>query len=266
MNYYIDVEATQPNNEIISIGVVNDAGKCFYSLVRPTLSELSPQVTKLTHITEDMLAAAPTLDDVMAQLYNWLCGQNVNYINDHFYSYGEDILFFKASLSAIKTEYAFTIMASIMAKLEDASKKVFECFHGSVSLINAFNYIKSLESEQQHNALEDAYMLKIVYNYAITNPPLAECPAFVGYGHRGSEITGEMPHGKFFASTSPKFKKEIEFENIDVAIDWLIETHVCPIDRPNVHRKRMALKIMKALRSKSQYCELYWRREKEKNI
>lgn len=213
-----------------------------------------------------MLTTAPTLDDVMIQLYNWLYDQSVDYINDHFYSYGEDNFFFKASLSAIKTEYAFTIMAIIMTKLEDASKKVFECFHGNVSLINAFNYIKSLENEQQHNALEDAHMLKVVYNYAITEPPLEKRPAFANTESRAGEITREMPHGKFFVSASPKFKNEIEFENIDAAIDWLIQTQVCPADRPNVNRKRMALKIMKALRSKSQYCKFYWRREKEKNI
>lgn len=264
MNFFLDIEATQPENEIISIGIVADNGQKFYSLVKPSFSELTPYVFELTHISQEDLAQANTIDHVLYDINYWLLQQNVDWINDNFYSYGEDVLFFEATLPAIKDDFAFTIAAKIMAKLEDITKTVFKFFHGSISLINAYNYINSIKEEQLHNSLEDAVMLQAVVSHMQNNTPPSERPAIHGIGRKPGEITGRMPRGKFYASTGKKFKNEIEFENIEEAIDWLVNTYVNSADRPNVHRKRIALKIMKALRSKTTYCNYYWRRVKEK--
>lgn len=51
MNFYIDFEATQPGNEIISIGAVSDDGATFSCLVKPVASEITPFITELTGIT-----------------------------------------------------------------------------------------------------------------------------------------------------------------------------------------------------------------------
>ena len=50
MKFYIDFEATQPENEIIAIGAVAENGATFHSLVKPQLSSISKWVSDLTHI------------------------------------------------------------------------------------------------------------------------------------------------------------------------------------------------------------------------
>ena len=45
MKFYIDFEATQPENEIIAIGACAENGATFHSLVKPQLSSISPYVS-----------------------------------------------------------------------------------------------------------------------------------------------------------------------------------------------------------------------------
>ena len=71
-----------------------------------------------------------------------------------------------------------------------------------------------------------------------------------------------FPSGKFFARGAGKNSKEREFEDIHTAIDWLINTRIKVEERANIHKDRMALKIMKALRKKETYMQYLWRREK----
>lgn len=68
MNYYIDIEATQPQREIIAIGITNDNEDSFYSLVKPTFSKITPIVSELTHITAKELTQAKPIDDVLDSL------------------------------------------------------------------------------------------------------------------------------------------------------------------------------------------------------
>lgn len=63
MNYFIDFEATQFSNEIISIGCVNETGEKFSSMVY-TDKKITSFITNLTGITDEMNKAAPSLDDV----------------------------------------------------------------------------------------------------------------------------------------------------------------------------------------------------------
>ena len=50
MNFYIDFEATQPEQEIISIGVYCDNKESFYVLVKPQFSKVSKYITDMTGI------------------------------------------------------------------------------------------------------------------------------------------------------------------------------------------------------------------------
>ena len=71
MNYYIDFEATQYNQEIISIGCVREDGKTFYSLIKPKkLKNVTKFISKLTGITKDKLKNAKTSDEVFRDFFN----------------------------------------------------------------------------------------------------------------------------------------------------------------------------------------------------
>ena len=52
MRYFIDFEASQFAEEIISVGCVDESGRSFYSLVRPKKpKKVTDFITKLTGIT-----------------------------------------------------------------------------------------------------------------------------------------------------------------------------------------------------------------------
>ena len=63
MKYFIDFEAMQFSNYIISVGCVREDGKEFYSLVHTpehTNKNVSKFITDLTGITTEMVEAAPS--------------------------------------------------------------------------------------------------------------------------------------------------------------------------------------------------------------
>lgn len=73
MKYFIDFEATQFSQEIISIGCYREDGEMFYSLVAPhSKNKVTNFITELTGITKEMLANAPTSDEVFCKFSDWV--------------------------------------------------------------------------------------------------------------------------------------------------------------------------------------------------
>ena len=72
MKYFIDFEATQFTNEIISIGCVREDGNSFYALVKPKKQKaITPFITDLTGITKDMLENEKSSDEVFENFFDW---------------------------------------------------------------------------------------------------------------------------------------------------------------------------------------------------
>lgn len=70
MKYFIDFEAMQFSNEIISVGCVSENGEKFYSLVQPQKAEkITEFITSLTGITYEELFSAPSADKVFSEFY-----------------------------------------------------------------------------------------------------------------------------------------------------------------------------------------------------
>ena len=119
MKFYIDFEATQPENEIIAIGACAENGATFHTLVKPQLSSISTYVSQLTHISPEDLETAPTINEALIQFDSWVMEQEKNIMNCRFISYGDDDKFIKSTLSAITDDHAFTCAAILMAKIEN---------------------------------------------------------------------------------------------------------------------------------------------------
>lgn len=98
MRFYINFEATQPENEIISIGAVAENGATFHTLVKPQLSSISPYVSQLTHISAEDLKTAPIIDKAFIDFDLWVMHQEKNVMNCRFISYGDDDKFVKCTL------------------------------------------------------------------------------------------------------------------------------------------------------------------------
>jgi DNA polymerase III epsilon subunit-like protein len=270
MRFFIDFEATQPGNEIIAIGAVAENGATFHTLVKPQLSSISTYVSQLTHISPEDLEWAPDINKALIEFDAWMTAQESNIMNCRFIAYGNDDRFIKSTLPAITNSHAFTVAAILMAKLEDCYDETRKFFHGTIKLVHAFNYVQSVTTEQKHNPLEDAMMLQKVYEYTQTHEPLPVHPFNPAFEATVSSQSAKMPSGTFFCRTSAKKTAQVyNFATCDDAIDWLI-TEVMKAKEPErIHRDRIMAHIMKAIRTKSRYCNFLWDRvkdeEKEEN-
>lgn len=260
MNFYIDFEATQPEQEIISIGIVAENEETFHSLIKPQFSSISKYITDITGITPEMANKANSFDTIMSQVWHWCRKQEDNITLWNIYVYGDsDVEFLKSTLPNAKSEAAILITSIMIATIKDYSIEVAKYFHGTTSLIKAFNYLKSLENEQRHNALEDAMMLAEVYSKTLYAEPLEANPFTTT---TPTECNFNFPKGRFFCKGAGKNAKEREFANIHDAMEWIIEHKICQNERPNIRRDKMAVKIMIAINKKKTYMQYKWRRVK----
>lgn len=264
MKFYIDFEATQPENEIIAIGAVAENGATFHSLVKPQLSSISQYISQMTHISPEDLATAPTINKALIDFDIWIMSQESDIMKCRFISYGDDDKFIKNTLPAITNEHAFTVAAILMAKIEDCSGETKKFFHGTIKLIHAFNYVQAAETKQKHNPLEDAMMLQEVYEYIQSHDPLPCHPLNKGFDAAMFSSSVKMPSGTFWCRTSlKKTAKVYNFATCEEAIEWLI-TDVMRAKEPDlIHRDRIMANIMKAIRKNTKYCNFLWGRIKE---
>lgn len=263
MKIFIDFEATQ-ENEIISIGAVAENGQTFYSLVKPQFSSISQYIGQLIHVSNEMVETENTLDEVFTIMYLWLQNQCPNLTEWEFLAYGADNKFVSASMRNVHSEKATILAALMIAKMTDAYGAIKTFFHGSISLIHAFNYIEQVENQQQHNPLEDALMFQKVYEYTQNNEPLLCHPLNPQFDKIVEAI--KMPSGTFWCTTGGKNHTPRTFATIDDAINWVINTKINAANRPIVHRERIMVNIMKSIRTHSKYQGYYWYRNKEEEV
>ena len=268
MRFYIDFEATQPENEIIAIGAVAENGATFHTLVKPQLSSISPYVSQLTHISAEDLEWGPDINKALIEFDAWMMSQESDIMKCRFIAYGDDSKFIKSTLPAITNGHAFTVAAILMAKIEDCYDATRKFFHGTIKLVHAFNYVQAAETEQKHNPLEDAMMLQKVYEYTQTHEPLPCHPLNKGFDAALSNASVKMPSGTFWCKhvNGGKNGKVRNFATCDDAIDWLI-TDVMRAKEPElIHRDRIMAHIMKAIRQNGKYCNYHWGRVKEEEV
>ena len=168
MNFYIDFEATQYSQYIISIGCTSETGQSFKTLVKPVKKEkITNFITSLTGITNEMLETAPTADEAFINLGNWINEINGGPIGRHtFYCYGNaDSVFLGRTAKHLNSFNALGVATAIKFNLIDYAPYVFDCLNTeAVSLRKVYALIKDKELEITHDALEDAQMLMFVKN------------------------------------------------------------------------------------------------------
>lgn len=172
MKFYIDFEATQYTENIISVGCVAENGDEFSSLVNCPY-KVGGFVTKLTGITDEMVAAAPAPDVVFANFYKWVMERSIDSL-PAYYCYGSaDSGYIHKTVKNMKNFSAITFALSIAGNLIDYSKDVCSFFNmKQVGLHRVFLLMQEDAEEQKHDALEDAQMLAFVeQNMAVKCKP-----------------------------------------------------------------------------------------------
>lgn len=166
MRFYIDFEATQFSNRIISVGCVCENGNTFKSLVKPVnKGKITPFITELTGITQEMINEAPTADEVFNELFDFIeLNNNKNPLQ--FYAYGDsDKSFIEHTVGFMNDTRAIMCALAIKDSLIDYSKVVKNFFglNQNFALRKVYMLILNLEElVQEHDALTDALMLQYV--------------------------------------------------------------------------------------------------------
>ena len=172
MNYFIDFEATQFSNGIISVGCCSEDGGEFYSLVYTT-HKVTPFITDLTGITSQAVAEAPTAEEVFGNMYDWCLTKAKDGKLPHFYCYGNsDKDFVKHNFNECHDFKAATMLSYLYTDMQDYGPEVKAHFglNKNIGLQKVFNHYVGRDLIQQHNALEDAFMLREVFINIRNNP------------------------------------------------------------------------------------------------
>lgn len=285
MNFYLDFEATQFSDQIISIGCIAENGNTFSTLVNPGEKErISRFITELTGITKDMLRAAPDTETAFNEFYDFVIENNIGI--PRYFCYGDsDVEFIKATIHRMNDSRAIIFAQSILASLFDYSTSVKKFFNvdQSIALRKLFSFIQDDEIVQKHDALEDAKMLYDVADKMIQfchpediekirNIPGQKKPQ-VRAKKKAPDSFINMNGTIWTASTgADKNNYAIKcegrghnikyFKDLETAVMWVIKyiTGGSP-KRENIvkHREK---EIVKAIGKGNKYCGLYWSKKK----
>lgn len=166
MKFYLDFEATQFSGRIISIGCVSENNETFYTLCKPSKrgEKITKFITKLTGITNEMIADAPTADEAFNDFFDWVINTSDDSVPE-YYVYGDaDTHFISNTIRHMTDVHAISFASSIKALMIDYAPYITQHFGCNVGLNRIFNFLQTETIEQRHNALEDAKMLMYVEN------------------------------------------------------------------------------------------------------
>ncbi len=251
MNYFIDFEATQFSGEIISLGCVDENGRQFYSLVRPNrMSEITDFIVSLTGITTEEIAAAPAADKVFNSFLDWLDHGSVA----RFYCYGDsDAYFLERTMCRLTSFRAQLGLSIIRASLCDYSKDIKQHFSlkHSIALKKVAGYYRGKDVVQTHNSLDDALLLKEVYEKS-QSETVDKCP-FPEY-QKGVELPKVQKRIK-----AVKGNVKLEFSSFGKAADWVMSENLGMQDTVTEKTKsKVCSRIVTAAEREKPYCGFMW--------
>lgn len=279
MKYFIDLEATQFSNEIISIGCVREDGETFYSLVNVSKNKMTNFITELTGITKEDVSTAPSSDEVFTKFYDWLIPDESKV---QFFCYGNaDLGFIRKNLNKATTVKAQMALSVLALHLIDYSKCVERHFGliKSIGLKKVLAYYRQVEEvEQNHNALEDALFLKEIYDRINEEDDIVECP-FPGYEKPlKPEVTSKptINISRKLHITTDKFMNEtMEFDVLqtsskkggtiikrlsgkDAALNYIISSMSAETQEV-AQPRNVASRLIRASTRNEQYCGRWWK-------
>lgn len=178
---FVDFEATEKTNEILSIGAMDETGKNkFYTLAKPNkLTSITPRISELTGLTPEMFEDAPSLQVAFTTFYDWVLNTAEDGKSNHIFVYGNnDRIFLKGVVKycpSLKDKVDF-----ILKKIINFDKFACIITHKSFQAISLFKCYQTFyddTNKQSHNALDDANLLRLVFEKCQeqSEESIAEC-------------------------------------------------------------------------------------------
>ena len=248
--YFIDFEASQFKQEIISVGCINDRGEEFQSLVQPSEKKITSFITSLTGITQEMINNANTADIVFADFWDWISEDKEA---PCFICYGNcDKTFVQNTLKKVTNLKAKAALLLIESGIKDFAPTVGKTFNlaKSISLRQLHDYYYKKDLIQHHDALEDANWLKEIFDVFEHTDKEDFLNVFDSYTKQAAMRQTE---GKKVYCV----ELEESFPSISAAARYVKEHYMK--GNKSVQVGNVGKKISKAVRDNIQYCGLTWR-------
>ena len=247
MKYYIDFEASEAKHKIISIGCVREDGKEFYSLVK-TDDPITPFIEELTGITQDDIDWAPSGKEVFSNFYDWLSNDDQLEImcygsSDYDFTYNS-----MESATCLKES---SILSYLYLNMIDVSEEIKEHFYvnKTISLEKLGKHYNPTMEDQNHNALDDARLLKNVYE----NMKNSKKESYIFTEYLDPRRYPDQARTVLRLNGNTILQ---EFINIEEAVAWL---KTQPNDKGPQYLKNATEKIKKASRENFKYFQCNWR-------
>ena len=168
MKVFIDFEANDLPQvpEIISIGAVAETGQTFYTVVKPHF-RLTHNIMYLTGISQKDVNEAPSIDAAILGFWTWITAlpnnDKIEYI-----TYGDrDFEYLECSRDFCKRLDVREIINNIISSMFHIERDLFA--EKPLKLYNVYTKLRekdsSLPNFVSHNALNDALMLKTVFEH-----------------------------------------------------------------------------------------------------
>lgn len=267
MKYYVDFEATQFDQEIISVGCINENGREFYSLVRPhSMRKMTGFITDLTGITSGELKRSQDADEVFSRMYDYIDKSE----SVQFYCYGNcDGRFVKMTMRHVTSFKAQCMLGLVYSSLVDVSPDMSEKFktNQTVSLYKLADYFGA-KGVQSHNALADAKLLKQICERA-EGLELDECP-FPEYVRSPKPEKTEIRHAPEPVAnphvTASLDGETFGFASYGKAADWIMSEILPGKSSVTTETKsNISNRIVRAASSGSAYHGFTWRATAKEN-
>lgn len=286
MKFFIDFEATQYGGRIISIGCVSETGKTYNRLCKPSKTDekITPFITNLTGITQEMIDTADSTDDVFNDFFDWIINVSDDTIPE-YYSYGDgDKDFLDRTIKYMKDVHAITFATSLKSLMIDYSKVVANYFGlERVGLKRVYNFLLEKDEVQQHHALEDAIMLRYVAEN-LTSKAVPEdvvrLPApqrkvvdkdskipdiWFSWkdGYKNAFKVNTCPEGEWTIECYDRENGSLYFNSAEVAVLWLIKYYAKSSPKKTHIREKMLNRLEESINKNKPYFGFQWKRREE---
>ena len=289
MDFFIDFEATQFSDRIISIGCVAGDGREFYTLSRPKDPKINKFVTELTGITTEMVKEAPSIEDAFVMFKTYMA--QFEPAAHKYYFFGDsDAQFLSRSMREIKTMEMLEFMGNLKRLGTDAYKWVQRELGATAGLNKLYCAIFEENHMQNHNALDDAKMLKEIVmwvqqatceqkqdviarlKYIAENSivikkeeperaPAKKAPEiFISWNGCTKENapTGATADNYNIRAYSTGSKKSFYFPNMETAVLWSCKFITRGSPKKDDHLSKLRKGITKAISSNTTYQGFLW--------
>ena len=257
MNFFIDFEATQFSQGIISVGCISENNSEFYSIVN-TKHKITSFIVNLTGITPEDVNKAPSQEEVFERMFDWIFNQDTM---PHFFCYGNsDKDFVKNNFKECKSFKARAMLGYLYTDMQDYSSEVKAHFGlcKNIALKKVADYYRGYEEIQTHNSLYDARILKYVWE----NIQIHDCEfdAFPEYSIQKINTETAAKEEKSYLVFRIKDGNIIErYSSLGEAVKWAYEQIPEGSERDKTSLKTIAKRIKQSAKDPNKkYRNFQW--------